>query len=75
MLVISRRVGQKILIGDDIVVMFVSREGNKVRIGIEAPKDIPIHRDDSGRHTKKEPDAPDADDMQTADWMDRIPNL
>ena len=44
MLVLSRKVGEVIQIGDDIVVTVVSVEGNKVRIGIQAPKTAPILR-------------------------------
>jgi carbon storage regulator len=39
-------VGEKIVIGDDIVIEIVDVRGDNVRIGITAPKDVPIHRDD-----------------------------
>jgi carbon storage regulator len=42
-------VGEKIMIGDDIVIEIVDVRGDNVRIGITAPKDVPIHRDDAGR--------------------------
>lgn len=44
MLVLSRRVGEVIKINDDITIMVVRIDGDKVRIGIEAPKEIPVHR-------------------------------
>lgn len=44
MLVLARRKGQVINIGDDITVTVVSAENGHVRIGIEAPHDIPVHR-------------------------------
>ena len=44
MLVMSRREGQEIIIGDDIRVMLVRIEGDKVRIGVTAPKEMPVHR-------------------------------
>jgi len=44
MLVLTRKEGQEILIGSDIKVTVTSIKGRQVRIGIEAPKDIPIHR-------------------------------
>lgn len=44
MLVLSRKVGEKIYIGDDIVVTAISIERGKVRLGVEAPKAVPVHR-------------------------------
>jgi carbon storage regulator len=44
MLVLSRRRDQKIHIGDDITITVVELRGDKVRIGIEAPQNIPVHR-------------------------------
>ena len=46
MLVLGRKLGQKIVIGDDIVIQVVSIDGNKVRIGITAPKDVPVNREE-----------------------------
>ncbi len=53
MLVLSRRIGEKIKIGDDITVIVVDVEHNKVLIGIEAPKDIPVHREEVALAIKK----------------------
>ena len=44
MLVLSRKCDQKIVINDQIVVTVVAIRGDKVRIGIEAPPDVPVHR-------------------------------
>ena len=44
MLVLSRKKNESIVINDDIVVTIVEVRGAKVRLGIEAPKDIPVHR-------------------------------
>lgn len=44
MLVLSRRKDQQILIGDNVVITVVRINGGEVRIGIEAPKDIPVLR-------------------------------
>lgn len=46
MLVLSRRRGQSIVIGDDIVVTVVNVHGDKIRIGIEAPPSVPVHREE-----------------------------
>ena len=44
MLVLSRQRDESIIIGDNIVVTIVDIRGDKVRLGIEAPRDIPVHR-------------------------------
>lgn len=44
MLVLSRHRDESIIIGDDIVVTIVDIRGDKVRLGIEAPSDVPVHR-------------------------------
>ncbi len=44
MLVLSRHRDESIMIGDDIVITVVDLRGDKVRLGIDAPKDIPVHR-------------------------------
>lgn len=44
MLVLSRKRDQQIIIGDGIVITVVEIRGDKVRLGIEAPTDVPVHR-------------------------------
>ena len=44
MLVLSRKIGEAVLLGDDIKIMIVDIRGDKVRIGIDAHKDLPVHR-------------------------------
>lgn len=44
MLVLTRKPGEKIIINDDIVLTVVRIQGDKVRVGIEAPRNIPVHR-------------------------------
>jgi len=44
MLVLSRKKGESIIINDNIVVTLVDIRGDKVRLGFDAPKDVPIHR-------------------------------
>ena len=46
MLLITRRVGEKIMVGDDVVVHVMEIVGNTVRIGIEAPRSTPIYREE-----------------------------
>jgi carbon storage regulator len=44
MLVLSRRIDEDIVIGKDIVIRVVDLRGDKVRLGIEAPREVPVHR-------------------------------
>lgn len=44
MLILSRKRDESIVIGDDIVITVVDIRGDKVRLGIEAPRDTPVHR-------------------------------
>ena len=44
MLVLSRKKDEKIIIGDNITVMVIEIRGDKVRLGIDAPPEVPIHR-------------------------------
>lgn len=44
MLVLSRKKGESIVIGDDIVLTIVEVRGDKIRLGIEAPREVPVHR-------------------------------
>ena len=44
MLVLTRRIGETLIIGDDISVRILAISGNQIRIGVDAPKDMPVHR-------------------------------
>lgn len=44
MLVLARKVGQSVVIGDNIEILVIEVRGDQVRLGIEAPKSIPVHR-------------------------------
>lgn len=50
MLILTRRLGEKILIGDGISVTVVRVKGNQVRLGIEAPPDVPVSRSELDLH-------------------------
>lgn len=54
MLVLSRKQDEKIMIGDQITLMVISIQGDKVRLGIEAPKEVSIHREEVYRAIQQE---------------------
>jgi carbon storage regulator len=46
MLILTRRVGESIMIGDNVTVTVLGVKGNQVRIGVDAPKDVAVHREE-----------------------------
>jgi carbon storage regulator len=46
MLIITRRPGEKIMVGDDVVVHVMEIAGNSVRVGIAAPRSVPVYREE-----------------------------
>ncbi len=70
MLVLSRHRDESIMIGDDVVVTIVDIRGDKVRLGIDAPADIPVHRQevyDAIQRENRNAQKPNADEAQNSD--------
>jgi carbon storage regulator len=59
MLVLSRKLGEKIYIGDNICITVVDIDRGKIRLGIEAPRDVPIYRQELLPLKNQETPAPD----------------
>ena len=54
MLILGRRVGETLKIGEDVSITILSIKGNQVRLGVNAPKDIAVHREEIAEHAKPE---------------------
>ncbi|HZC75407.1 MAG TPA: carbon storage regulator CsrA [Gaiellaceae bacterium] len=54
MLIITRRQGEKVMVGDDVVVHVLEIAGNSVRVGIEAPRSVPVYREEIWNAVREE---------------------
>ena len=46
MLILTRRIGEKLVIGDDVTITVLAAKGSQIRIGIEAPREVQVHREE-----------------------------
>ena len=54
MLILTRRVGETLMIGEEVTVTVLGVKGNQVRIGVNAPKDVAVHREEIYERIKRE---------------------
>ncbi len=57
MLILTRRVGETLMIGNEVTVTVLGVKGNQVRIGVNAPKDVAVHREEIYERIKREEDS------------------
>lgn len=72
MLVLTRKAGESVIIGDDVVVTVLEARGDVIRIGIKAPRDVQVHREEVYNELKaanREAASPDDDAVQAVTDM------
>ena len=69
MLILTRRVGETVMIGNEVTVTVLGVKGNQVRIGVNAPKDVAVHREEIYERIKREEDT---NDPQSGAAVDQI---
>ena len=57
MLILTRRVGETVMIGDNVTVTILGVKGNQVRVGVNAPKEVAVHREEIYERIKREEQA------------------
>jgi carbon storage regulator len=72
MLILTRRLGESIAIGDDIKITFLDLKGKQLRIGIEAPKHVSVHRNEIYEAIQEQNVQAAASDIQISDVWKRL---
>jgi carbon storage regulator len=69
MLILTRRVGETVMIGNEVTVTVLGVKGNQVRVGINAPKNVAVHREEIYERIKREQQAEqDANPNRSSDF-------
>jgi len=64
MLILTRRIGETLIIGDDVNITVLGVKGNQVRLGINAPKDVSVHREEIYLRIQQEKEGTDSEALE-----------
>ncbi len=74
MLILTRRVGEAVMIGNDVTVTILGVKGNQVRVGVNAPRDVAVHREEIFERIKREDEGGGSNRPSTSDdGQDSLP--
>jgi len=54
MLILTRRIGETLMVGDDVAITVLGVKGNQIRLGVDAPKDVSVHREEIYQRIQRE---------------------
>ena len=77
MLVLTRRSGESVMIGDDVIITVLEARGDVIRLGIQAPRDVQVHREEVYRELQaanREAASPTEDEVQAVSKMLQAPD-
>ena len=74
MLILTRRAGETLIIGDDVSITVLGVKGNQVRLGVNAPKDVSVHREEIYQRIQREKSLKSGEAVVDADDSDNIGN-
>ncbi|MBB3047166.1 carbon storage regulator [Litorivivens lipolytica] len=64
MLILTRRIGETLMVGDEVTVTILGVKGNQVRVGVTAPRDVAVHRQEVYEKIQKESEVEESDMAQ-----------
>ena len=62
MLILTRRIGETLMVGDEVTITVLGVKGNQVRLGVNAPRDVAVHREEIYQRIQDEKDVPPGED-------------